>query len=365
MFRNKKVVVLGASLGGLSAAISLLEKGIPTTLIDAASGPFLKTCGEFLSHEAIDLLAKYGIRPTRALREVHLHYENCLVKAPFTTPCASMPRLTLENLLLEHFLKLGGNALLATKVHNIVPGPPFQLYLDKGEVIHTKDLVIATGRFQGAMPVGSLPYRGIKTHYHMASPPEALHMVFFKGGYYGLSPLDHKTAVFSCLVKQSVLDSFSDNEAFLKELLSTSPLQEYFQQGAPLLKEPLTTPIGRFGLKKLPDWQNSYFIGDAAATIAPLSGQGMTIALTGGEMAADYIGEGLWQEYRKAWQKRYRFRINLSRILHSGGAASWVLSKAFPLLEKYPKTVEKLFTLLSSSTLELRSSVGQENKTRA
>ncbi len=346
MRKVKKATILGASLGGLSTGISLLEKGVEVLLIDASSSPTLKTCGEFLSHEAVSLLNKWGIRPKREIKEAFFYYQGRKIVIPFPDACGSTPRLALENALLERFIALGGKASLGTKVHHIIPGPPFQLHMDAGEVVETFDLIISTGRFQGKAPTTSPHYIGIKNHYQTPYPPSALHMTFIEGGYYGISPLDHKTMVVSCLLKKR-------EPVALEELFSKNPLiQEHLRGATPFLSTPLVTPLGNFGKKELPLWEGSYFVGDAAATVAPLIGQGMTIALTSGQLAANYVRRGEWQEYRKAWKKHFSTRVSLSSILNSLALSPLFAPRLFPLLEKYPKIIETLLKKSSSTRQE-------------
>ncbi len=336
----KKVVILGAGLGGISAGLFLLEKGIDVSLIEGSSSLAVKTCGEFLSYEAIALLDHFGIFPKKEIKEIHFHHQDRSFRKKIPIPCGSMPRLELETLLLQRFNTLGGKLILGHKVQKIVSRPRFQLHLDSREKIEAEQLIVSAGRFQGMPVPKDLPYRGIKNHYITESPPDALNMTFFPKGYMGFSPIDHNKSVVSCLVKQDGID--------VEELLKMHPLSTHLQGREPLFQEWLQTPIGPFGCKALPLWPGSYFVGDAAATIPPISGQGMTIALTSGQMVAEYVVQGLWQEYRKAWKKRYYKRIALSRILHAAALTPKATPKLFRFLEKHPRLIDRFFYLTTA-----------------
>lgn len=333
----KSVVILGAGLGGISAGIFLLEKGIKVQLIEGSGTFSVKTCGEFLSYEAIELLDRLGIAPKKEIKEMHLHYRDRSLRRKMPFSCGSMPRLELETMLLQRFNTLGGESILGYKVQKITSAPHFQLYLDNGEKIETKELIISTGRFQGMPPPKNLPYRGIKNHYVMENPPDALNMVFFPDGYLGFCPIDDNKTVVSCLTQKK--------EIKIEEMLKMYPLDKYLHEKQPLFQDWLTTPVGAFGCKTLPLWPNCYFVGDAAATIPPISGQGMTIALTSGQMAAKYIEKGDWKEYRKAWRERYYKRIAFSRLLHGAALSTKIAPKLFSFLEKHPRWIDTFFEL--------------------
>jgi len=333
----KKVTILGAGIGGISAGIFLLKKGIDVELIEGSRALSVKTCGEFLSYEAIELLRELDITPKKEIKETIFHYEERSFLRKMPLPCASMPRLELETALLQKFHALGGTIVFGHKVEKIVSNSYFQLYLDNGEKIEAKEVIFSTGRFQGMASLENLPYQGIKNHYMMENPPDALNMVFFPDGYLGFSPIDHNKSVLSCLVKQK--------EIKIEKLLKIYPLDKYLKNQEPLFQNWLTTPVGPFGCKKLPPWANSYFVGDAAATIPPISGQGMTISLISGQMVAEYVVNGRYEEYRKMWKKRFYKRIALSSMLHAAALSPKVAPKLFYFLMKNPRWIDTFFYL--------------------
>jgi flavin-dependent dehydrogenase len=84
--------------------------------------------------------------------------------------------------------------------------------------------------------------------------------------------------------------------------------------------------------------------GDASGLIAPLAGDGISMALEAGWLAGDLSSRflsGQWQavelrrEYMKEWRKRFAFRLALGRMLQ-------------PLLLE-PASAEKIFRLLAAS----------------
>lgn len=313
-------IIIGAGLAGLSAGISLLDKGREVLLFEASEKLTVKTCGEFLSYESLALLEKWKIFPKFTIHKAHFHYNHRSIVFELPSPCGSMPRLDLENTLLDLFIKKGGKVQFGTKADPAsFPG---------------ESVIISAGRWQGKPPT-SPHYIGIKNHFSM-TPPSDLHMFFSKDSYFGISPLTEGKVVFSCLAKP-----MQHPEQFIRDKIQDILL---LQDAVPSLPSWLITPVGALGMKKLPDWPNVYFLGDARATIAPLSGGGMTMALTSGEMAAEFIVQGKWQEFQKAWHHRYARRIQLAKTLNSLVFRPSLLPLLFKLLQAYPELIQKFFT---------------------
>ena len=67
-----------------------------------------------------------------------------------------------------------------------------------------------------------------------------------------------------------------------------------------------------------------FMVGDAAGLIVPLAGNGISMALEGGQVSARYLEQFLTGElsaeaarsaYARAWKKRFALRLRLGRVL--------------------------------------------------
>ena len=58
-----EVVIIGGGLAGLSAAIDLKKRGRSVGLIEKASFPRHKVCGEYVSNEVLPYLQSIGFDP--------------------------------------------------------------------------------------------------------------------------------------------------------------------------------------------------------------------------------------------------------------------------------------------------------------
>lgn len=78
----------------------------------------------------------------------------------------------------------------------------------------------------------------------------------------------------------------------------------------------MTARVPEFGIRETPAWPNAFFIGAAAGSIHPATGNSLGMAITGGLMAADMALDGNAHAYPAAWCRRYRARLHWGHWLH-------------------------------------------------
>lgn len=337
----KKVIVLGASIAGLSAANALLDRGLEVLLIDAGSGPTVKACGEFLSSQANKLLHEWDIEPKLEVSQAHFYVNKKELVYVFPEPYYSMPRLSLEKKLLQRFMDQGGVARFHTQVCGIDHiDSKVRIHLNLEEILEAKEVVISLGRWQGMKVAKAPQYMGIKNHFWTSKPIRDLHMGLFKGGYIGISPIETYKIVVSCLVKQA--NNLPNN---LENTISLVPqLSQLLKGSRKVASQDICVPVGSFGYKNPPHWPHCYFIGDSIATIAPILGEGMTHALLSGKFVAGFVGRSDWIGYRKFWKKAFHKRVIWSQCLNAHALSFKYLPASFYFLQKYPKLISFLHT---------------------
>jgi menaquinone-9 beta-reductase len=313
--------ILGGGLAGLCAAIRLAELGVEPLLIEAGTYPSHKVCGEFLSPASLPLLKSWNIIPV-PLYQAHLRTPQKTLSFNFPSPAGSLSHLQLDPALAIYAQKLGVKLLTATKVANLIPAlnsfTLHQLQLDSGQVIQTTHLLIATGRLPGFhSPSPTLCYTGIKAHFKEIPIQNTLEMFAFPGAYLGLSPVENDCFNVACLARSELVQQAGSSDAFIHTLRQKHPLLNlYLSQGKNLFPSWMQVSIPEFGIKSLPLWPRTYFIGDAAGTIPPASGNGLSMALTSGYLAAEYAIKNDDHGFKKAWHKRYAHPIRMGKCLH-------------------------------------------------
>ena len=303
----KQMVIVGGGVAGLSALNRLADHGVNATLIEGGNYPSHKVCGEFFSPECLPILSEWGVEPISCIQNISLMtpYKTC--QFPLLKSAKSQSRFDFDGRLVNRAKERGARILTNTKVEHIGKNC---LSLDNGEVLQYTDLIMSTGRLFGA----SQPkYVGIKGHLAEVSLEGSLEMYPFPGGYAGLSPIGNGQVNFTTLIKKEDVDM----ENPILSLFDRAPhLQKRVQEGRLLFKEWMVCQVPAFGLKHPPLWENTYFIGDAAGTIPPASGLGLSLAVISGCIAADYAMKADVAGFRLAWKKEFQSVFYYAHLLH-------------------------------------------------
>src|SRR5690606_34738241 len=175
------------------------------------------------------------------------------------------------------------------------------------------------------------PWVAFKAHFE-GSMPSAVEIHAFEGGYCGVAPIESVAEpgqINVCWIMHrdrippAKPDRFS---SMMGGVLSENPLLAGRLSGLrPLWDRPLSTSQLVF-TPTTPFASDVCLVGDAAGMVAPLFGDGMTMALTSGIRAAREIGRflrvevgaaGLSKGYTSAWNMAVSRRMLLGRIAHA------------------------------------------------
>lgn len=161
-------------------------------------------------------------------------------------------------------------------------------------------------------------------------PGNHVHLHGIKEGYYGLCRVDDHQADLCLVLHPS----------------RTEPPQAIAQRYFPRVPAlawrsmfPLTRPANRLGT--VPVW----LVGDAARTMEPLTGQGITLALATGEAAATaavgYLAgrdslKSAFATYQQTHRQLYRRVLLVNRLAQWMARSPQRMNWGFRLLENYP-----------------------------
>ena len=99
-------------------------------------------------------------------------------------------------------------------------------------------------------------------------------------------------------------------------------------------------------------------VGDAAASISPLCGDGMAMALRAGEiltplahrfLAGNMTSSAMLQEYERHWHKEFALRLRIGQVLQQILLTSSWMHAAVGLLRLFPDLGQKLIRLTRGS----------------
>lgn len=351
---KNKYAVIGGGIAGLCAAIRLCELGQEPLLIEGGSYPTHKICGEFLSSECLKYLGDWSIHPVPISRAVFKTSKSSLI-FPLPSPSGGLSHIRLDPSLANYASSRGAKIITNTFVQSFTPKKHIKdvhlITLSNGEILESSNVIIATGRIPNYLKnPPSMSYMGFKAHFaHLPIQEATLAMFSLSGAYLGISPIENQQFNVACLVSLKKLRGM-DPHLFIKNLISQNPyLCSVFSQGKNLFDQWMVGAIPDFGVKQTPDWLDTYFIGDAAMTIPPASGSGLSLAIMGGRLAAEYSARHQFQDFKKMWIRRCSSQIFWAKLLHKVMLNPSYSRSMIGLASYYPYIAKKIFEITRQS----------------
>jgi flavin-dependent dehydrogenase len=302
------LVIVGGGPAGASAAITAASAGVRVLLVERGRLPRQRVCGEFVSAESLDLLAGLLGNMSPALLqeavgipEARLFVDGHTVCVPVDPPGASIARFDLDAALWQAAAHAGVETRLQTSVESIAGARPFLVSTSAGE-LRALAVIDATGRWSNlshkAKLTNSEPgqrWLGVKAHFSEESPRASVDLYFFEGGYCGVSPVrlasDHgnERRINVCAMVRADL-ARALPEVFMKHPQLAQRARHW---------EALTEPVGTSPLmfqRPRPTFNGMLRAGDAAGFVDPFVGDGISLALRSGAMAAECLTPFLKRE---------------------------------------------------------------------
>lgn len=359
------VAIIGGGLAGLSLSIDLKKRGYNVVVIEKGNYPRHKVCGEYISMESHNYLHK--ICP--ALFELDLpQITNFKLsstgKNVFNTTLGlggfGISRYLLEELLFTEAKKNGVVFCLNTKAQDI--------NFDEDKIIYTiqtntssinASLVCnSSGRKSNFETIKKennaigTNYVGVKYHVKLNRDPSLIEMHNFQGGYCGISNIEESKSCLCYIVNSEKLKKSNNSipELENKFLFKNKNLKKIFNNAEFIFKEPVTISGINFLIKE-PVTDHSFFIGDSAGSIAPITGNGMSIALRSASVLAQNIDnyfsnidsrKQLINNYNNFWNKEFSTRIKLSRHFQKLSENSALTNLTIGLFNTFPSLAKSV-----------------------
>lgn len=312
---SQRAVIVGGGLAGSALALLLARGGHPVTLVEQHSAPRHKVCGDFLSHEALLYLRALGLDPAHhgavPLTTVRLATASRLIETSLPFPAMSLTRFSLDEALLTLAATAGATLLRGSRAESLTTseGPAaWQLRLASGQTLSAATVFLATGKHdlrgyprpegRHSSLVAFKTYLRLTPAQH-AELGNAIELTLFPHGYAGLQPVEpdpngSPRANLCLVVERAHLLSLGAGAgggtwpALLAHLLRVSPhLHRRIADAEPLLEQPLALSNIPYGLlRSTPPAPGLWPLGDQAAVIPSLTGDGMSIALHTAHLAA-------------------------------------------------------------------------------
>lgn len=371
------VLIAGAGPAGSTAAILLAEAGARVALIDRARFPREKLCGEFVSPEAVRILARAGVLNALAssmgrAREVRLTTPGgraISVPIPLANGAQQvalgLSRRAMDDALLRRAESLGVVAYEGFEIRDLLVSTNRVTGLRGRErasscegVLHGDVILAADGRDStvarllspGEFRGRSSSRFGIKAHYtNLRGFDEAVELHYFRGGYVGLHGIGGGRVNVCALLDRSVTgDIPKEPEEIVRRVFFQNPAARARLEGAERVSEWLAV-ASLFFQEERPVRSGVLFLGDAAGTIDPFAGEGMSMALRSAEIAVEEIlrprdaGRGETARcYSHRWRQEFSRRIALCRTLGRVAIRPAFQAPLMGLMERFPAAARVL-----------------------
>lgn len=343
-----RVVIVGAGAAGASLALRLARTNTRVDIIESRAFPRPKVCGEFISPAATadleTVLTPDELRSAGATRVNTLALELDQRERTWTMPepAWALSRRSLDALLLDKAAAAGAAVHQPERVADAhYNDDRVTIDLASGASLEADLIVHADG--SGRLdPAGRTPTAkhlvGLKCHARPATPIRGIRMRSAPGVYCGAIGIEAGLATFAmCATPSALARHAGDRDALLASVWpgfdASQREGQWMACGVP--RSPYITP-GHL---------RSFRIGNAAAAVDPVGGEGIGLALWSAARLAELLES---QDDLSAIQSRFAalYRSRLRTRRHACRAAAEMLLR--------PRAVRALWPLLAMPSLTIQ-----------
>ena len=324
--RRTAPLIVGGGPAGAAAAISLARAGARPLLIERsrAGGPIV--CGAFLGWDTLASLDRLGLDPwslgAHPIERVRIVTPGRTIERRLPRRAAGLSRQALDAALLDLASKAGAGIERGIAARSLDGDG---LHLADGALLAPESLFIGTGKhaLRGTPRIGVAPGAriGLRTAFPAAPRLQGvIELHLLDGGYAGLLVQEDGQANLCLSIAGARLAEADGSPDRLIALLA---------QEAPLLAERIDGQAGDwsaiaavpYGWRARDTLPGRFRLGDQAAVIASLAGDGIAIALASGRAAAaawSSGGAGAAPAYQRAFARRVARPIGIAeRLRHA------------------------------------------------
>jgi menaquinone-9 beta-reductase len=376
-----QVIVVGAGPSGATAAYFLAQAGVDVLMVDKATFPRDKACGDSITPGSVEILARMGLLDWIAARG-YIRQNGMLLSSPDLTtvripptatalqPAYLIPRLEFDHTLVQHAAAAGARlqeGTFITSLERLAPGQ-VRLVGKRGEetVSLTAQAVVAAdgGSSSFTKSLGMVPgpadavavrryYEGVdgepgvlELHWEKSVLP-AYGFIFHLGN--GLANVG--TGMFDKDMKRLKVNLHD----LLDTFIANNPHAQRALKNARPLGKTSGMPFRDDAEKVNPVADNVVLVGEAAGAGHPMTGEGIGPSMLSAEMAAtalvaalktgDVSAQGL-ESYSKSFHAAFDNLHRNALLARTALTYPVMVNKAMHASSKYPEVAAMLHDIL-------------------
>jgi len=320
---TRQIAIIGGGPSGAICGERLAREGFEVTIYDERLA-WEKPCGGGLTHKAIVAypFLMDSAHPKKLIYAVDLiSSRSHRARLVLDHPIVIYSRAVLNGLLLERAAKAGCRILRSRVTQMDTTGKRVRLNAS-GSAVEADFAVIATGARNALLPGTSPLKRGeleMTLGYFVPSQADSIKVKFlrhFEGYIWSFPRSDHlSVGICGSMARHTSQELRTSLDQFLiDERISTA--------GARFYSHVLPSPQIQT-LRRRPIASNTWaLVGDAAALVDPITGEGLYYALRSGELLADAIIAGCPVDYpsrvRSDFSGDLEFATRVARQVYRG-----------------------------------------------
>ncbi len=356
------VVIVGAGPAGCAAAYQLAGKGIKIAVIDKATFPRDKICGDALSADVINQF--YRMDPGLAMKFESFAEKQGVNGVRFYAPNSSKLDMDFQNpnhdkaagyvakrsdfdrFWFNQITRLEGVSIFLEQEIKDIETTEKEISVETRSGGFVAKILLAADGAQSIcrrlLTSDSIEKdhhcAGLRQYYQNVDFPEGqrIELHFYKEllpGYFWIFPLPNNQANVGLGILSSVVSKKRLNlKSKLEEVIANHPhLSSRFKNATPL-EEPkgFGLPIG--SKKRVISGDRFLLLGDAASLIDPFTGEGIGNAIRSGRLAAEHVAMAMAENDFSA-----KFNQHYDQLVYSKMWKELRVSRSMQNLLKYPQ----------------------------
>lgn len=334
------ICVVGGGPAGLAAALALHRSGREVTVLDCATPPIDKACGEGLMPDSLAALSRLGVTLPEigtALHGIRFYGSESFVSSRFPNGTGrGLRRVVLHEFLISQAEKMGVRLLWGVKNVHTKPGRVSY----NGGYFDTKLIVGADGLQSGVRQEAGLEHfvsekrrYGFRKHYKLAPWSQYVEIYWGRGFQIYITPVANDQV---CVALIS-----TDPHLRLDAALSLLPPLAAKLEGAPEgTPEKGSLSLSRKLRRVCTD--GYALLGDASGSVDAISGEGMCLAFKQAAALVDALDSGDLRQYQLSHRKIAAKPLQMAALMLILDSSATIQRKVLAALAKHPIVFDSL-----------------------